>query len=243
MNKWQIIGGFSLIILLIAGWRIISYERERNQPGVAANKPAPRQLTDDELVMPKKMFIDSMKSARALNGKSVWMKTGYTIPYYAYRTGRIDFAHETGRLPNAQELQVKDFVEATTPPDWVSSIPRGAKNAFVVFTTPGRSGEFAAPVATLGGADATWACDDIFFYQDPKTLYHWPDNVWEAVAQHTAKQGMNEIQTTMALGNLQQSKSSDTGNRTVSYTTMDQGQTHHFDVTFAGGKATSVSSQ
>ena len=37
------------------------------------------------------MLIDSMKSARVLNGKSVWMKTGYTVVYYPYRTGRIVF--------------------------------------------------------------------------------------------------------------------------------------------------------
>ena len=243
MKKWQVFGAITVVVLLIAAWRVVSYERERNQPGVASNKPAQRQLTDDEMVVPKRMFIDSLKSARALNGKSIWMKTGYTVPYYAYRTGRIDFAHETGRLPPAQELQVKDFVEATTPPDWVSSIPRGPKNAFVVFTEPGRPGEFAAPVATLNGADSTWACDDIFFYEDPKTLYHWPAEVWQAVAQHTAKQGMSEMQATMALGNLQQSESKDPGNRTVNYTTIDQGQTHRYGVTFSGDKATSVSSQ
>jgi hypothetical protein len=189
------------------------------------------------------MLIDSMKSARVLNGKSVWMKTGYTVIYYPYRTGRIVFTQPAGWLPPAQELQVKDFVEVTTPPDWASSIPRGPKNAFVVFTEPGRSGEFAAPVASLDGAQSNWACDDIFFYDDPKTLYHWPADVWQAVAQHTAKQGMSEFQTTMALGNLQQSDSKDYGNRTVKYVTADQGQTHHFSVAFAGDKATSVASQ
>ena len=115
------------------------------------------------------MLIDSMKSARVLNGKSVWMKTGYTLSYYPYRTGRIVFSQPAGWLPPAQELQVKDFVAVTTPPDWASSIPRGPKNAFVVFTEPGRTGEFAAPVASLDGANSNWACDDIFFYEDPKT--------------------------------------------------------------------------
>jgi hypothetical protein len=67
--------------------------------------------------------------------------------------------------------------------------------------------------------------------------------VWQAVEQHTAKQGMSEMQATMALGNLQQSGSKDPGNRTVSYTTIDRGQTHHFSVAFADDKATSVSSQ
>src|SRR5579859_63000 len=106
MKKWQVIGAVTLVVLLVAVWRILSYEQERNQPAVV-NKPASRQLTEDQMVVPKKMFIDSLKSAKELNGKSVWMKTGYTLPYYAYRTGRVVFLHEEGRLPPAQELQVK----------------------------------------------------------------------------------------------------------------------------------------
>jgi hypothetical protein len=243
MKNWQIIGAITVLVLAIAAWRIISYEHERNAPGVAVNKPAQRQLSDDQLVFVRQMLIDSMKSARVLNGKSVWMKTGYTVVYYPYRTGRVVFTQPAGWLPPAQELQVKDFVEVTTPPDWASSIPRGPKNAFVVFTEPDRTGEFAAPVASLDSADSTWACDDIFFYDDPKTLYHWPADVWQAVAQHRAKQGMSEFQTTMALGNLQQSDSKDVGNRTVKFVTADQGQTHHFSVAFSGNKATSVTSQ
>jgi hypothetical protein len=243
MKNWQIIGAITLLVLAVAAWRILSYERERNAPAVTTSKTAPRQLSDDQMVVPRRLLIDSMKSARVLNGKSIWTRTGYTLVYYPYRTGRIVFAQPAGWLPPAQELQVKDFVEVTTPSDWNSSIPRGPKNAFVVFTEPDRSGEFAAPVATLDDTPATWPCDDIFFYDDPKTLYHWPADVWQAVAQHTAKQGMSEFQTTMALGNLQQSDSKDYGNRTVKYVTADQGQTHHFSVAFSGDKATSVSSQ
>jgi len=41
------------------------------------------------------------------------------------------------------------------------------------------------------------------------------DGLWQAVSQHTVKQGMSEFQTTMALGNLQQSDSKNFGNRTV----------------------------
>jgi hypothetical protein len=243
MKNWQIIGAITLLVLAIAAWRILTYEHERNAPGVATSKNQTRQLSDDQMVVPRRMLIDSMKSARVLNGKSIWTKTGYTLIYYPYRTGRIVFAQPAGWLPPAQELQVKDFVEVTTPSDWNSSIPRGPKNAFVVFTEPDRAGEFAAPVATLDDTPSTWPCDDIFFYDDPKTVYHWPGDVWQAVAQHTAKQGMSEFQTTMALGNLQQSDSKDYGNRTVKYVTADQGQTRHFSVAFSGDKATSVSSQ
>ena len=164
MKNWQIIGAITSLVFAIAAWRILSYERERNAPGVALNKPAQRQLSDDQMVFVRAMLIDSMKSARVLNGKSVWMKTGYTVIYYPYRSGRVVFSKPEGWLPPAQELQVKDFVEVTTPRDWASSIPRGPKNAFVVFTEPNRSGELAAPVAALDGANSTWACDDIFFY-------------------------------------------------------------------------------
>jgi hypothetical protein len=242
MKTWKIIGAITLVVLAIAAWRIISYERERNAPGVAVNKTAERPVNADQLVYVKHMLIDSLKSARVLNGKSVWMKTGYTVIYYPYRTGRIVFTQPAGWLPPAQELRVKDCVEVTTPRDWVSSIPRGPKNAFVVFTEPGRDGEFAAPVASLDGANSTWACDDIFFYDDPKTLYHWPADVWQAISQHTAKQGMSEFQATMALGNLQQSDSKNYGNRTVKYVTMDQGQTRHISVDFSGDKVTSMTS-
>jgi hypothetical protein len=242
MKNWKIIGAITLLVFAIAAWRIISYEHERSTPGVALNKPATQKISEDQLVFVRSMLIDSMKSARVLNGKSVWMRTGYTVVYYPYRTGRIVFPQPAGWLPPTQELQVKDFVEVTTPRDWASSIPRGPKNAFVVFTEPGRSGQFAAPVASLDGANSNWACDDIFFYDDPKTLYHWAGDVWQAVAQHTAKEGMSEFQTTMALGNLQQSDSKNYGNRTVKYVTADQGQTRHFSVAFSGDKATSVTS-
>jgi hypothetical protein len=243
MKMWHAVAGLTLMVLLVAAWRFISYERERSRPGVGAQKPAERRLTDDQMVVPKKLFIDSLKSAKELNGKTVWMKIGYTLPYYAYRTGHIDFAHEAGHMPPAQQMEVKDITAASTPPDWASTVPRGAKNAFVLFTEPGRPGEFAAPVATLDGGTGTWYCDDLFFYQDPKSLYHWPADVWQGVAQHTPKQGMNEIQTAMALGNLQQPSSQELGNRTIAYTTTDGGQTHHYTVTFSGDKATSVSSQ
>ena len=78
MKNWKIIGAITLLVLAIAALRIVSYERERNAPGVVVNKPAQRQLSDDQMVFVRTMLIDSMKSARVLNGKSVWMKTGYT---------------------------------------------------------------------------------------------------------------------------------------------------------------------
>jgi hypothetical protein len=248
MKPWHILGGFTLLILLIAAWRIHSYEKERNAPVAIRSTDAERPLTDDQMVTPKKMFIDSLESAKALDGKPVWMQVGYTIAYYPYRAKHIDFAHSAGTLPAAQQLDVKDVVEATAPASWQSRIPRGPKNAFVIFTQLAQPGEYAAPIATLAGPDATtWYCDEIFFYQDPRQLYHfWPTEIWQAIDQHQAKPGMNEIQASMALGNAQQSDSTEYGNRTVIYTidesgkTDQPGKTRHVAVTFRNGRATEV---
>jgi hypothetical protein len=245
MKPWHILGGFTLLVLLVAAWRIHLYEKARNAPVATTSRYVEHPLSDEQLVTPKKMFIDSLQSARALDGKPVWMQVGYTVAYYPYHSRRIDFAHTAGTLPAAQQLDVKDVIEQTAPSSWQSRIPRGAKNAFVVFTEPGHDGEYAAPIATLGGADTatdtTWYCDQIFFYQDPRQLYHfWPADIWQAIDQHQAKSGMSETQAAMALGNAQQSDSTDYGNRTVLYTIEQPDKTRHVAVTFANGKATQV---
>jgi hypothetical protein len=67
----------------------------------------------------------------------------------------------------------------------------------------------------------------------------WPANIWQAVDQHKPIVGMNELQTAMAVGVIQQSDSSDYGNRTVYY---DAGPTR-WSVTFANDKATQVAQQ
>ena len=37
--------------------------------------------------------------------------------------------------------------------------------------------------------------DEMFYVEDPHELYkHWPSDVWQAVAQHEVKPGMNELQ-------------------------------------------------
>ena len=45
MKNWKIIGAITLVVLAIAAWRIISYERERNRPAVTVNKPTERPMS------------------------------------------------------------------------------------------------------------------------------------------------------------------------------------------------------
>lgn len=67
MKNWQIIGAITLLVFAVAAWRILSYEHERNSPGIVANRPAQRVVTEDQLTFVRKMLIDSVKSARVLN--------------------------------------------------------------------------------------------------------------------------------------------------------------------------------
>ena len=237
MKTWQ---KFALLILIpavilaIGIWRI---HVARNRPVAVPPQAQERPLTQDEMVQPRKLFIDDLASARALVGKPVWIQAGYEMDYYPYTGHRVDFAHPAGVLPGAQRLDVVDVITQKAPASVVSRIPRGDKQAFVVFTMPGGSGQYATAVGYIEGTDSTYYCDNIFYYDDPRQMYNfWPAAVWQAIDQHRPITGMNELQTAMALGVIQQSDSSDYGNRTVYY---DAGPAH-WAVTFENDKATQV---
>ena len=238
MKTWQKIALIlvpAILIVAIGIWRI---NVARNQPGVAPQpKYQTRALTQDEMVQPRQLFIDDMKSARDLIGKPVWIQAGYELTYYPYAGHRIDFAHPAGALPGAQRLDIKDFTTAKAPASANTRIPTGDKQAFAIFTMPGDAKEYAVAVSTYQGTDSTWYCDKVFYYDDPRTMYNfWPANIWQAIDQHKPIVGMNELQTAMAAGVMQQSESSDYGNRTVYYDTG----TVRWSVTFENDKATQV---
>jgi hypothetical protein len=240
MKTWQKFALLVLIPVAILAAGILYINHKRNQP-VAVPQAAPqRALTQDEMVQPRKLFIDDLKSARDLIGKPVWVQAGYEMDYYPYTAHHVDFAHKAGVLPSAQRLDIKDVTTEKVPASVVSRIPRGDKQAFAIFTMPGDDKEYATSIGTMQGTDSTWYCDNVFYYDDPRGMYNfWPANIWQAVDQHKPIVGMNELQTAMAVGVIQQSDSSDYGNRTVSY---DAGPTR-WSVTFANDKATQVAQQ
>jgi hypothetical protein len=165
------------------------------------------------------------------------MQVGYQLDYYPYRDHSAVFHDKEGPLPTAQALNVADMVELATPANWVSRIPRGTKNIFLIFRKPGDPQDYAVPVGEVEGGNETFRLDDLLYYDDPHKLYsHWPNNVWQAIDQHQVKPGMSELQTMMAVGQVAQSDSSDYGNRTVTYTAGDRKIT----VTFAHDQATQV---
>lgn len=237
MKTWKLIVLMTLPVLLFAAWRIWSIYQERHTPVVISEAPQGPKITRDDLVIPRKMYIDDLKSAKALDGKTVWMQAGYQVEYYPYEGGAIRFGDREGLLAILQEFTIQQVIEVTTPPKWLSSIPRGSRNFFAVFRKPGDPHEYAMPVGAVQEGNDRFYCDDLFFYDNPHMLYsYWPADVWSAIDQHQVKPGMSELEARMALGQVQQTGSSDYGNRTVTYTAGDR----KVSVTFVDDKATEV---
>lgn len=238
MKTWQKVGIITLIVLIALGLRIYFIYRERHEPVQPPHQVAERQLTRDDLVIPRKLYIDSMASAKALDGKTVWIQSGYSLDYYPYAHRRVDFDHPAGVLPSVQALQIQDFITQKTPAKVATRVPKGDKQAFAVFKMPSDPGqEYATAIGYFQGTDSTFFCDQVFYYDDPHQMYNfWGPKIWSAIDQHHPIPGMSELQTAMALGVIQQSDSSQIGTRTVDY---DAGG-KKWSVTFRDDKATTV---
>jgi hypothetical protein len=237
MKTWQKLALVVLPAVLIAAIGIWRIHVARSQPGVVPQQTEERHLSDEEMVQPRKLYIDDMKSARDLIAKPVWVQAGYEMDYYPYVAHRVDFAHKAGVLPSVQRLDIRDIVTQKFPPDLPTRVPRGNAQAFAVFTMPGEAKEYATAIGTIQGADSTWYCDNVLYYDDPHQMYKfWPDDLWQAIDQHQPRVGMTELETAMALGVMQRSDSSNYGNRTVEY---DAGG-KHWSVTFENDKATQI---
>lgn len=237
MKNWQAIGLLTLVVLLIAGGRLLYIFHERIEPGAQKPQAPQRLLTDDDLVQPRKMYVATLNEARELAGKTVWVQAGYALDYYPYAGGRVEFAHPAGVLPSVQQLAIEKVITQKAPSNLATRFPVGDKQVLAVFKMPGDAKDYATAIGTITGTDETYYCDQIFYYDDPHTMYkHWPADVWQAIDQHHPRPGMNELQVATALGTIQQSDSSNYGNRTVTY---DAGG-KKWAVSFVKNKATTV---
>lgn len=237
MKTWQKLALIVVPAILIAAIGIWRINVARNRPGVAPAQTQETHLSDEQMVQPRKLFIDDLKSAKDLIGMPVWVQAGYEMDYYPYAAHHVDFAHKAGVLPSVQRLDIKDIVLEKVPASVVTRVPRGTAQAFAVFTMPGDTKDYATAVGTIQGSDSTWYCDNVLYYDDPHQMYSlWPKDLWAAIDAHQPKPGMTELETAMALGVMQQSDSSNYGTRTVDYNAGAK----HWSVTFENDKATQV---
>lgn len=240
MKNWQKFLIPTLVTLAIGGIYLLSVWRHRQDPGVASHINAEQILSKDDLVVMRAFFAQHFEDTKRLEGTAVWMKNGYTMSYYPYGDGKIQFAKRVGLIPAAQRLDVKKIVKSAVPANEDDGMSHGSRQAFAVFSLPGSTNLFATPIGTMQGEQEAYFCDLLFFYDDPHGIYdYWPKEVWAAIDAHQAKQGMSELETRMAIGQKMHADRSKEGDRTVTY---DQ-DGKKWTITYVDNRATTIESK
>lgn len=218
-----------LAAIVIAGTRTAYIFYERHEDNVQpAHKEAP-PLDPDYYVTPKKLYPYDLKSARQLTAQPVWVREGYYYTYYHYNPAakRVDFEHPVGQLGPIQKLEIKDVITAPTPG------AAGQKQVMATFEEAGQW--FAFPIGMEKDGDYKIYSDDMLYIQDPHGLYkHWAPDVWQAIDNHQAKPGMNELQISFAIGYGALERSPDS--RTLDYPNNG----HPLTISYVNGKAAEI---
>jgi len=218
VKPWKIFVIPTAITLVIASIYMVTVWKKRQNPG-ATGQPE-QKLTMDDVAVVRMEFPAHFEDLKDLEGKSVWMKNGYTMPYFPCTGSRVDFKKRAGVIPPLQKLDIKKAIKASVPADVDDGISHGARQALLVFSLPGdEKQEFATPVGAMDAGGEQYFDDLLFFYDDPHTIYsHWSKDVWTAIDAHQVKPGMNELQARLALGQkIQTDDPREEGNRTVTY--------------------------
>ena len=218
MKPWKIVVIPTSIMLVIAAIYMFSVWKKRQNPGVV-KQGEEQKLTADDIAVVRMQFPSHFEDLKDEEGKSLWMKNGYTMPYFPYSGGKVDFKKRVGVIAPLQKLEVKKAIKESVPADIDDGISHGSKQAMYVFTMPNDTKEYATPVGALEGDQEQYFSDMLYFYDDPHTIYtNWPKDTWAAVDAHQPKQGMNELQTRLAVGlKIQTDNPRAEGNRTVTY--------------------------
>jgi hypothetical protein len=234
--------GATVVLLLAVGIRVGLIYKERHDAG-KATATADYKMPPDDLVFLKHLRPDSLKDVRTLIGKTLWVSAAGQMDYYPYASHRADYSKSQGVLLGAVPLVVQDVIEQVAPKSAVFRIPAGDRHVLLVFTLPKSSDPaalYAVPVGYREAGAYTFYTDQIFFYDDPHTLYsHWKPEQWAAVDAHKVILGMSEHQCQIALGQVSSSQSQSYGNRTVTY----NNQGHPVVITFEDDKATAIHGQ
>ena len=240
MKIWQKILIPTLITLVVGGSYLLYVWKQRQNPGIVRQTDASQTLSKDDLAVVRAFFPQHFEDLQRLEGTRVWMKNGYTMPYFPYAGGQVEFAKRVGLILPVQPLDVKKIVKAAVPAKVDDGIEHGSRQALVVFTIPGTEGTFATPVGTIEGTEEGYFTDLLFYYDDPHSIYdYWPKDVWAAIEAHQVKPGMSELETRMSIGMKMHTDGSKEGDRTVTY---DQ-DGKHWTVTFVKNQATEIKSE
>ena len=219
--------------LLVAGVRAgyILYQRHEDYRAAQKVEQAKRAgySNADYYVTPKKLYPYDLKSAKMLTEQPVWVKEGYRYTYYRYVpvVKTVDFRHEAGLLGPLERLDIKDVMAVAAP--------GGRKQVVATFEKSEHS--FAVPIGFENDGQYKIYSDEIFYVEDPQELYkHWSANVWQAVARHEVKPGMNELQADFAVGMGVPDAGASSNEKTVRYPNGGK----PLVVVYRGGSATEI---
>src|SRR5208282_4872946 len=136
MKNWQKALIVTLITLTIGGIYLLVVFEQRRNPGVAQQTNPEQNLTPDDVAVVRTMFPTSFDDVLKLQNTSVWMKNGYTMPYFPYKAGRIVFTRRIGVIPSAQQLDIKKVIKAVPPAQLDDGISHGSRQVFAIFSMP-----------------------------------------------------------------------------------------------------------
>jgi len=240
LKTWQKVLIPTLITLIIGGIYLLIVWKQRQNPGVAGQNQPTQKLTADDVAVVRMEFAQHFEDTQELEGKRVWMKNGYSMPYFPYAAGRVKFTKPVGLIPSDQRLDVKKIIKTVAPAAVQDNIAHGTRQAMAVFALPGGKDLFATPIGYLGaGTEEHYFTDLLFYYDDPHTIYsNWPKDEWAAIDAHQIKPGMSELQTRMAIGMKMHVDGETEGDRTVDYDVNGK----HYAVTFVKNHATAIKS-
>ena len=240
MKVWKIILIPTLITLAIGGIYLYTVWKQRQNPGVIGQADPNQGLSQDDLAVVREFSPVHFEDTLRLQNTTVWMKNGYTMPYFKYEGGHVEFNKRVGVIPSLEKLEIKKVVKAVAPASVDDGISHGSRQAFAVFSLLGSQDLYAAAIGVMDGAEEAYYPDILFFYDDPHTIYgHWPKDVWTAIDAHQVKAGMSELETRLSIGQKMHPDGQTEGDRTVTY---DQ-DGKHWTVTYVGNKATEIKSQ
>ena len=241
MKTWKIVLIPTLITLAIGGFYLYSVWKHRQEPGVVWQNDPTQALTKDDLVVLREFFPQHYEDTLRLEGTSVWMKNGYTMPYYVYTHGAPVLATEVGLIPAGQRLDVKKIIKAAVPASVHDSVEHGSRQAFAVFALPDSPEKlYATPIGYMQGSQEAYYTDLLFFYDDPHVIYsHWPKDVWSAIDAHQVEPGMSELETRASIGQNMHPDGEKEGDRTITFNQNGK----HWTVTYVKNQATSIKTE
>ena len=170
--------GVTAALLLAVGIELLWLHHERNLPAQqAVTRRSTGQSTRMTWCFLRHERPSKLADLKDLYGKTVWVAAGGQMDYYPYAAHHADYAKAAGTLLGAEPLVVKDAFEQVAPKSATLRIPGGTRQVLLAFTMPKSADpakEYAVPVGyRQGRSDYTFYTDDLFYYDDPHTLYKY----------------------------------------------------------------------